>query len=176
MELYGYAGNILHVNLTNGEFRKEPLDPELARRFLGGYGINHKLYYDLIPPHIEPLSPDNALIIGTGVFPGTMVPGSARTYISHKHPLSGTIGAAVGTGVFSNMLKSAGYDHVVITGKARKPIYLKISEGNVELCDASGLWGTDIYDTVFEMATPGAAALSAIAAIIASAASSPCDR
>jgi len=151
MKLYGYAGNILHVNLTNNEFRKELLDPELAKKFLGGWGINHKLYYDLISPHIEPLSPDNPLIVGTGPFSGTMVPGSSRTYIAHKHPLSGTIGSATGTGVFSNMLKSAGYDHVVITGKAPQPIYLKISEDNVELCDASGLWGKDTYDTVFAL-------------------------
>jgi len=149
MKLYGYAGNILHVNLTGSEFRKEPLDPELASKFLGGYGINMKLYYDLVPPHVKPLSPENALIIGTGLFPGTMVPSSSRTYITYKHPLSGTIGSAPGTGVFSLMLKSAGYDHVVITGKAPKPVYLKISQYDVELFDASGLWGKDIYDTVF---------------------------
>jgi aldehyde:ferredoxin oxidoreductase len=151
MELYGYAGNILHVNLTNSEFWKEPLAPELARKFLGGWGINHKLYYDLVPAHVEPLSPDNAIIVGTGPFSGTMVPSSARTYIACKHPISGTIGSAPGTGVFSNMLKSAGYDHVVIIGKARKPVYLKISEESVELCDASGLWGKDTFDTVFAL-------------------------
>jgi len=151
MELYGYAGNILHVNLTDNEFRIEPLDPGLARKFIGGWGINYKLYYDNVPPHVEPLSPDNALIVGTGPFPGTMVPGSSRTYITHKHPISGTIGSAPGTGVFSYMLKSAGYDHVVITGKAQKPVYLKISEYKVELCDASRLWGKDTYDTVFAL-------------------------
>ncbi len=151
MELYGYAGNILYVNLTTNEFRKEPLNPELVTRFLGGWGINHKLYYDLVPPHIEPLSPGNALILGTGAFPGTMIPGASRTYITYKHPLSGTIGSAPGSGVFSYMLKSAGYDHVVIMGKAPKPVYLKISEDSVELCDASGLWGEDTYDTVFAL-------------------------
>ena len=151
MEIHGYAGNILHVNLTNNEFWEEPLTPELARRFLGGWGINHKLYYDVVPPHIEPLSPDNALIVGTGPFPGTMVPGSSRTYITYKHPLSGTIGSAPGSGVFSYMLKSAGYDHVIITGKASKPVYLKISEHGVELCDARWLWGKDTYDTVFAL-------------------------
>ncbi len=151
MELYGYAGNVLHVDLTRGEFEKEALNPALARRFLGGYGINMKLYYDLVPRHVEPFSPENALILGTGPFPGTMIPSSSRTYITYKHPLGGTIGSAPGTGVFSNMLKSAGYDHVVITGKAPKPVYLKISEYSTELCDASGLWGKDAYDTVFAL-------------------------
>jgi aldehyde:ferredoxin oxidoreductase len=151
MELCGYAGKILHVNLTNSEIWEEPLDPDLAKRFLGGWGINHKLYYDLTPPHIEPLSPDSPLIVGTGPFPGTMIPGSSRTYIAYKHPLGGMVGSAPGTGVFSNMLKSAGYDHVVITGKARKPVYLKIGQDSVELCDASGLWGKDIFDAVFAL-------------------------
>jgi len=151
MELYGYAGNILHINLTNNDFWKEPLAPELATKFVGGWGINYKLYHDLVPPHVGPLSPENALIIGTGPFPGTMVPGGTRTYITYKHPLSGTIGSAPGTGLFSLMLKSAGYDHVVITGKAPKPVYLKIGEDSVELCDASGLWGKDTFDTVFAL-------------------------
>lgn len=151
MELYGYAGKILYVNLTDNHSKEEPLDRDLARRFIGGWGINHKLYYDLVPPHIEPLSPDNPLIIGTGPFPGTMVPGSSRTYITYKHPLGGMVGSAPGTGIFSNILKSAGYDHVIITGKAQKPVFLKISENGVEFCDANRLWGKDIFDTVFAL-------------------------
>ena len=151
MELCGYAGNTLHVNLTDNRFSTEPLDPELVRKYIGGWGINHKLYYDLVPPHVGPFSPDNPLVIGTGPFPGTIVPGSSRTYITHRHPLSGTIGSAVGTGVFSGMLKSTGYDHVVITGKAPEPVYLKITEQGAELCDASTLRGKDTYDTVFTL-------------------------
>jgi aldehyde:ferredoxin oxidoreductase len=151
MELGGYAGSILHVNLTTGQSRAEPLNPELARKYIGGWGINHKLYYDHIPPRVEPLSPDNPLIIGTGPFPGTIIPGSSRTYITYKHPLSGTIGSAPGSGIFSCMLKSTGYDHVVITGRAQKPTYLKISEDGVELRDAGALWGRDTYETVFAL-------------------------
>ncbi|MFC1971236.1 aldehyde ferredoxin oxidoreductase N-terminal domain-containing protein [Chloroflexota bacterium] len=151
MELGGYVGSILYINLTTSQSSEEPLDPELAIKYVGGWGINHKLYYDHIPPRIEPLSPDNPLIIGTGPFPGTTIPGSSRTYITYKHPLSGTIGSAPGSGVFSCMLKSAGYDHVVIIGRARKPTYLKISEYGVELCDAGALWGRDTYETVFAL-------------------------
>jgi aldehyde:ferredoxin oxidoreductase len=152
MELYGYAGKILYVNLTNSEIWETPLDPELAVRFIGGWGINHKLYYDLVPSRVEPLAPENALIVGTGILNGTMVPGASRTYIAYKHPLSGTVGSAPGTGIFSNMLKSAGYDHVVITGKAMEPVYLVISQGSVELCDARGLWGIkDTFDTVYAL-------------------------
>ncbi len=151
MGIYGYAGSILYVDLTSRKIRKESLSPELAGKFLGGYGINMKLFADNVPAHAGPLSPENALVIGTGPFPGTMIPSSSRTYITFKHPLSGTVGSAPGTGVFSMMLKSAGYDHVVITGKAMKPVYLKISEYSVELCDASLLWGKDTYDTVFAL-------------------------
>ena len=151
MELCGYAGNILHVDLSRSQFFTEPLDPCLTGKYVGGWGINHKLYHDLIPPRIGALSPDNPLIIGTGPFPGTIIPGSSRTYITHKHPLSGTVGSAVGTGIFSGMLKSTGYDHIVITGKAPKPVYLKITENGMELRDASMLWGKDAYDTVFAL-------------------------
>ena len=151
MKLCGYAGSILHVNLTDNEISNEPLEQELTTKFLGGFGINHKLYHDLTPPGVEPLSPDNPLIVGTGPFAGTMIPAATRTYISYKHPIGGTIGSAPGTGVFSYMLKSAGYEHVVITGKALKPVYLKISENGVALCDAGWLWGKDVYDTVFAL-------------------------
>ena len=149
MELYGYVGKILYVDLTRKEIRQESLDPELADQFVGGWGINAKLYHDCVPPGIDPLSPQNALIIGSGPFVGTIIPASSRTYITHKHPLNGAIGAATGTGTFSLMLKSAGFDHVVITGKAAQPVYLKIDEDRVELVDANRLWGLDTYETVF---------------------------
>jgi aldehyde:ferredoxin oxidoreductase len=151
MELYGYAGKILYVDLTNNKIREESLDPELVSQFIGGWGINAKLYCDCVPPRIDPLSPENALIFGSGPFVGTMIPGSSRTYITHKHPLSGTIGAATGTGFFSYMLKSSGFDHVVVTGKAPEPVYLKIDGDRIELADAQRLWGMDTYETVFTL-------------------------
>ena len=147
----GRAGRILVVHLTDGEIETRPLDPALADRFVGGWGLNAWFYHQFVAPGIDALSEENALIIGAGPFTGTLIPASSRTYITHKHPLSGTIGAATCTGVFSTMLKSAGYDHVIILGKARKPVFLRIAQDRVDLVDAAHLWGEDTFDTVFAL-------------------------
>lgn len=147
MEIPGFAGKILYIDLTTGKTREEPLDPELVRTFIGGFGIQQKLAYDLIPPDVDPLSPESTIIFGTGVFSGTMFPGSSELMASFKQPLNGAIGTACGGGQFPIMLKTAGYDFVVISGKAKEPIYLKIGE-EVEIGDASGLWGKDVFETV----------------------------
>ena len=147
MGIPGYAGNILYINLTSGSIRKEPLDAEMAKTYIGGAGINNKLAYDLIPPDVEPLSPQNAIIIGTGPFNGTMIPGCSEVMIIYKSPLNGSFPYSNGGGYFSHFLKSSGYDHLVITGRSDKPVYLKIHDENVELCDASDLWGMDVFDT-----------------------------
>ena len=153
MDIPGYAGQILYVDLTHGEIRKEALDSDLATDFIGGWGINIRLAYDLIPPEADPLSPENAIIIGAGLFPGTTVPGSTELSITTKLPLSGGIGTGCGGGHFSLMLKTSGYDHLVITGRAPTPVYLKVFNDDVELCDARGLWGRDTYETVDALQT-----------------------
>ncbi len=144
----GYMGRILYVDLTQGRTRVEALDPEMARKFLGGWGVNACLAWDAIPPEAEALSPENAVIIGTGPFSGTIVPGSAELSITTKLPLSGGIGTSCGGGHFPLMLKASGYDHVVITGQAARPVYLKIHNDNVEILPADDLWGRDTYETV----------------------------
>ena len=151
MGIPGYAGNILYVNLTSGSTRTEPLDAEMVRTYIGGAGINNKLAYDLIPPDVDPLSPQNAIIIGTGPFNGTMIPGCSEVMITYKSPLNGSFPHSNGGGNFSHFLKSSGYDHIVITGRSDKPVYLKIHDEDVELCDASSLWGTDVFDTTDEL-------------------------
>lgn len=151
MDIPGYTMNILYVDLTNGGIRKGSIDPELVRTFIGGWGISLKLAYDLIPPKADALSPENAIIVGTGPFTGTIVPGSAKTYITTKFPINGAIATASGGGLFSCMLKFSGYDQLVITGRSQKPVYLKILDDDIELLDASDLWGKDTYDTVDEL-------------------------
>lgn len=151
MGIPGYAGNILYVNLTSGSIRSEPLDAEMARTYIGGAGINNKLAYDLIPPDVDPLSPQNAIIIGTGPFNGTMIPGCSEVMITYKSPLNGSFPHSNGGGCFSHFLKSSGYDHIVITGRSDKPVYLKIHDEDVELCNAGDLWGVDVFDTTDEL-------------------------
>ena len=78
---YGYVGNILHVNLTNGRIRKEPLDLDVARKFLGGPGIGLSILHDLLKTGVDAHSPDNVMVFGTGPLLGTPVPGSGKCYL-----------------------------------------------------------------------------------------------
>ena len=110
MQIGGYAGNILYVNLTDGSIRKTPLDEEVVKQWIGGAGINTKLAIDLIPPDVDALSPRNAIIMGSGPFNGTFIPGASQTMSVYKSPLNGSFPHSNGGGVFSNYLKSSGYD------------------------------------------------------------------
>jgi aldehyde:ferredoxin oxidoreductase len=131
----GYAGAGLWVDLATGETRKEPLDPDLVERFVGGFGFTNKLAYDLIPRGVDPLSPENVVVIGSGALSGTLSPGSAKVMATTKLPINNAIGTPFGGG-FSDVLKCAGYDYVVITGRAGRPTYLHIQDGDVRLVDA----------------------------------------
>lgn len=151
MGLPGYAGNILYVDLTSGSIRKEPLDAEMARAYIGGAGINNRLAYDLIHPDADALSPQNAIIVGTGPFNGTMIPGCSQVMVTYKSPLNGAFPHSNGGGHFSHFLKSSGYDNIAITGRSDSPVYLKIHDEDVALCDAGDLWGKDVFETTDEL-------------------------
>ncbi len=144
----GYAGSILHVDLTSNETKKEPLNSNIAEKFIGGFGLNAKLLYDSIEPGIDPLSPENAIVLGAGPLVGTIAPGATRIYAASKLPINNAMGWCGAGGMsFGIMLKNAGYDHIVIKGQAENPVYLKIFDDNVELCDASELWGMGTGET-----------------------------
>jgi aldehyde:ferredoxin oxidoreductase len=147
MSIPGYAGRILYVDLTTGEQRAEPLDVDLVKTFIGGWGIQSKLAYDLIPPQVDPLSADNWLIVGNGPFVGTGIPGGTQVLVTTKFPLNGAFATAAGGGAFALRLKTAGYDHLVIGGRASKPVYLLVTERGAELHDARHLWGKDTFET-----------------------------
>lgn len=143
---HGYAGSILHVDLSTGRVRKEELSQKLARDFVGGWGVNAALAYDLIKPGTPALSPEMPVILGAGVLNGTLAPSTPKSFLTTKDPAANTIATAVGSGYFGAMMKWAGYDHIVIHGKAEKPVYLKIIDDRVEIKDASTLWGKDINE------------------------------
>ncbi len=147
MDICGYAGKILYVDLTTGEIRKEPLSAEAAKKFMGGWGINCMLAYDLIKPGVDPLSPENPLILGSGLLVGTNAPGASKLFLTTKMPLNGAIATAGSGGGLGHMLKWAGYDYLIITGSSKKPVYLDINDDQVEICNASQLWGKDIFET-----------------------------
>jgi aldehyde:ferredoxin oxidoreductase len=161
LDYYGYAGKILYVDLTSGDIERQQLDTEVAQKFLGGWGINYRLEYDLLRPNTDPLSPDNPIIVGIGTLCGTLAPASSKCTVTTKLPVRASkdekkyiVATAVGgTRRFGAMVKNAGYDHVVITGRAKKPSYLKIIDDDVVICDASDLWGKkDVYETSDELA------------------------
>lgn len=146
MELCGYAGRILRADLTSGSTQTEALDIEMAKQYLGGHGLNSKLAYDAIKPGIDPLGPENVILLGAGPLCGTPIPGATKVIATTKSPLNGAIATAASCGRFGPMLKWAGYDNIVITGASAKPVYLLILDDDVQVCDASDIWGKDIYE------------------------------
>ncbi len=127
--MYGWIGQVLHIDLTKGSVNIEPLDKNLAHSFIGGRGINSRILYNEVGPEIDPLSPQNVLIFGTSPITGTSAPSSPRCTVSAKSPLTGILGDANFGGFFSCHLKRAGFDHIVIRGRAERPVFLYVHDG-----------------------------------------------
>jgi len=140
--LLGYAGRILYLDLTTGKNYTEKLNEETAKKFVGGIGLGMYLYLSKSKKGVNPLSPENPLVLSVGPLTATMFPtgGNGHAFIS-KSPATGGVGESVSHGTFGTELKRAGYDAVVLTGKAEKPLYLLIDDDSIELRDASKLWG-----------------------------------
>lgn len=145
--VYGYAGRVLRVNLTRGAVSIEPLDGESARLYIGGRGLNVKRLVDELRPEVDPLSPENILIFGVGPLNGTAFPGAARFNVTAKSPQTGILGDSNAGGFFGPELKYAGFDQVIIEGRAEQPVYLLIHNGSAELRPARHLWGLDVWET-----------------------------
>jgi aldehyde:ferredoxin oxidoreductase len=138
---------ILRVDLSSGSFKDEIIPEEVCRKFIGGRGLAEKILWDELKPGVDPLSPENILIFMTGPLEGTRMPTSGRFHVVTKSPATGGIGDSNCGGDFGPKLRFAGYDGIVITGRAEKPVYIWIDEGNVEIRDASHLWGRGVWDT-----------------------------
>ena len=145
--MYGWRGTILRVNLTRKEVTKQPLDESVARNFIGGRGFNSKTLFDEVKPGIDPLGPENVLCLAPGPLTGTPLGLTSRLEVSTLSPYSGILGDGNAGGAFATFLKWAGYDQIVITGRASSPKYLWIDDGNIELKDASDLWGKTTWET-----------------------------
>ncbi len=146
--LHGYAGRILHVDLTTGKTHVEPLNEEYAKKYIGGIGLGMRLWLDHSKPGVEPFSPENPLILAIGPISGTVWPtgGNGHAFVS-KSPQSYGVGEAKSHGSFGTELKRAGYDAVIFKGKAEKPVYVWIDDDSVQLLDASHLMGKSPADT-----------------------------
>lgn len=145
--MHGWRGNLLRVNLTRGTVTQEPLDPEVARAYLGGRGLG--IHYSLkeVDPTCDPLGAENVLIMSAGPLTGTGAPTGARYMITTKAPLTGSITCANSGGHFPAALKKAGYDAIICSGRSPEPVYLWINQGQAELRPASHLWGKTTHET-----------------------------
>lgn len=143
----GYGGKYLRINLSTGQIKSEALSREMAREYIGGRGFGVKHLYDEIPANTDPLSEDNKLILLPGVLGGTSAMAVSRWLAMTKSPLTGCFARASCGGDFGAWLKFAGYDYVIIEGKANNPVYLYIGADGCQLRDAGELWGKDTTTT-----------------------------
>ena len=139
--MYGFQGTMLIIDLTEGKVRTENLDDGFARNYIGGVGFGIRLLYDRLAPHIDPLSPENMLVFASGPLSALGFMGSTGISVVSKSPLTGLIGDSDLRGSFGRDLKSCGYDALILGGKAKSPVYLEVSDGSVEIKDATDLWG-----------------------------------
>ena len=138
-----YAGSILRVNLSSGEIKKEALEPEVLRKFIGGRGLATYYLYQLMDPAADPLGPENVLIFATGPLTGTSAPAGGRYMVVCKSPLTGLVACSNSGGNFGAELKAAGYDLIIFEGAAKEPVYLALDGDKAELRPASHLWGLE---------------------------------
>lgn len=144
-DLFGYAGRILSVDLTRGCFSVQSTLDHLS--FVGGRGINQLLLFNLLDAGTDSLGPESVIVLGAGPMVGTLVPGASRLSVDFKNVITGGVGSANCGGHFAAELKFAGFDHVVITGRAPKPTYLLLTDSGALFRDASDLVGCDTWET-----------------------------
>jgi len=144
----GYLGKVLRVDLSSRTWRSEPIDPCIQRKYLGGRGVAARYYLGEIPGRIDPGDPANKLFFFTGPLTGTQVPASGKFQCATVSPETGRYLCSNSSGNFGPNLKFSGYDGLIIEGRASSPVYIRISDGQVEIRDAAPLWGLKVSETV----------------------------
>ena len=144
---YGETGYNLEIDLSRGNIERVETDPKLTELHLGGLGTNAKILWDRVPADVDPFSPDNLLIFGTGLLCGTPAPGANRTIISAYSPQTLLMGYSMMGGFWAPELKYAGYDKVILRGKSPSLVYIWIHNDKVEIRDASHLRGKGAVET-----------------------------
>ena len=142
----GYIGRILRIDLSNRGIQIEQIDEGVTKLWVGGSSLGAKFLYDSTDERTDALSPDNPLIFMTGPLTGSSVPGTGRHEVVFKSPLTNMFGRSGAGGRWGVLLKRAGFDGIILTGKSNEPVYLWINDGKVEFKPASHLWGKDTYD------------------------------
>lgn len=141
MTMLGYQNKVLRIDLTKKGAKTEPLRMDCAEKYIGSKGLAIKYLYEELKPGIDPLSPDNKLLLMTGPMTGTAVPCSGKLSISAKSPATGTINDCSIGGHAALQIKYAGYDAIILEGTLKEPGYLLIEDGNIQFKDAKDLWG-----------------------------------
>lgn len=149
--MYGTTERLLRVNLSSGKITVEKLDEDTIKTFIGGKCLGAKILFEELEPGIDPLSPENKLIFATGPLTGAPFPGNSRYVVMGKSPLTGGWGESHAAGHFGPELKYAGFDALIVEGKADKPVYIWVRDGDAEIRDAGKLWGRVIGEVQEEI-------------------------
>jgi len=139
--MYGNWGKILRIDLSKRKTIIEPFKEAFYRKFIGGVGMASNIIFNEVGSDVDPLDPDNIIVFAVGPFQGTGIPGSGRWIVSSRSPLTGIWGESCGGGYWGPELKRAGFDAVIVSGRAESPVYIWIDDGRVELRGASNVWG-----------------------------------
>jgi aldehyde:ferredoxin oxidoreductase len=142
-KLYGYAGKLLRVDLTNEQITDEWYDEETARNYIGGTGIGAKYLFKEVPAGVQWSDQDNRIIMATGPLGGTRIGGSGTFSVVTKGSLTNGAVASQANGFFGAFLRFSGYDGIILEGRAKRWVYLYIHDGKAELVDATHLVGKD---------------------------------
>ncbi len=137
---------IAYINLSTGEIDIKPIPVEVRKKFIGGRGLDAYLLYNHSKKGCDPLGPDNPLIVSGGILTATCASATARTHVMAKSPLTGLLGSCNMGGFFAPEMAWAGFHHLVIKGKAKKPVYIYLHNGKVEIRDAANVWGKTTTD------------------------------
>ena len=158
--MYGWTGRLLRVDLTSSNTIIEEIPPEILRKFLGGRGLGAYLVYTEVPPESDPLGAENILAFCTGAMTGVRVPTGGRSSLSTRSPLTGAIHDSNAGSQFGVRLRWAGYDALVVSGRADSPVWIEIDSRGAQIHSADHLWGLEIPAALEKVKKRGAAAVA----------------
>jgi len=145
--MFGYMGKILRVNLTNSRITEDPLPEDVARQYLGGKALSAKILFDELRPGIDPLGPENKLVIAAGPLCAIPFSGNSRFSVCAKSPLNDAWGESLSGGYMAPKIRQSGLDAIIVEGASKSPVWLYINEGHAEIRDAARYWSKSTLET-----------------------------
>jgi len=145
--MFGYIGKILRVNLTNSKITEDDLSEDLARKYLGGKALSAKILFDELKPGIDPLGPENKLVVAAGPLCAIPFSGNSRFSVCAKSPLNDAWGESLSGGFMAPKIRQSGFDAIIVEGTSKSPVWLYVNDGHAEIRDASRYWGKSTLET-----------------------------